>query len=258
MLQQSLIRLGLKEKEVSVFLTLVGLGPQPASVIAKRAELNRGTAYAILDGLVARGLVSRIVKAGIQTFCSISPEEILEIIRMRKRELDTQESELQLILPQLKSMMSGYALQPKVRHYEGVEGVKAVMEETLNSSETILSYANIDAWQQTPLDEYIKTYCHRRSYELKIPLRCLAYDTQYAKDHFGHNHGLYELHFIPKSVRFDQSLINIFENKVIMVSLVPGMMYGIVIESEEIAQTQKAIFELAWMGCDPKCVSIRG
>lgn len=257
MLETSLVRLGLKDKEISVFLSLLELGAQPASVVAKRAGLNRATTYVILDGLVSRGFVSRVVKSGIQTFAAISPEELVEVIRMRKRELDDQESELKGIIPQLQSMMSQYLTKPKVRYYEGIDGIKTVMEETLTSTEAIRAYANMDAWKNSPLSDYIHTYCHRRSFEAKIPLRALIYDTPYAHEHFTHDHCLFDVHFIPKEVVFDQNMIMIFENKIVMVSLVVGMMYGIVIESQEIAATQKAIFELAWVGCAPECLAIR-
>ncbi len=253
MLEQSLSHLGLKDKEIQVFSALMELGPQHASTLAKRIGVPRGTAYLLLDTLVSHGLVSRIVRAGVQTFAPISPDEILEIIRKRRRELDLQESHLKLMLPQLHKMMGRYAARPKVRFYEGEEGVKMVMDETLTSKEPLLSYLNMDAWMNTPLSDYIQTYCRRRSYEKKIFLKCLVHDTPGAREHFSTGHDLFEVHYIPKEVQFESSLINIFENKVLMVSLEAGNLCGVIIESEQIASTQKAIFELAWRGCHPEC-----
>lgn len=256
MIEQSLVRLGLKDKEVLIFRTLLELGAQPAGVIAKRTGINRGSMYVLLDTLVSKGLISRIVKAGVQTFATISPEEIIDIIRTRKRDLDAQELELKGIIPQLQAMMSKYITRPKVRHYEGIEGIQTVMEEGLMSSETILSYASVDAWEGSPLHDFFHDYCHRRSFEAKVPLKCLAYDTPVAREHFEVDHALFEVHFIPKEVVFEWSLINIFENKMLMISLIPNNMCGIIIESQEIVSMQKAIFELAWRGCDPQCLAI--
>lgn len=248
-LQQSLARLGLKDKEILVFLSLVELGPQPASVVAKRTGLNRATSYMVLDGLAAKSLVSRVERADIQTYAAISPEEILEIIRSRKRELETQEVEFKDIIPQLHGMMSQYVTRPKVRHYEGIHGVKTVMDETLNSSEPILTYTSIDAWERSPLRDYIHDYCQKRSFERKVPLKCLAYNTPLARQHFELPHALLEVHFIPEEVGFEWSNIDVFEHKIVMVSLAPGNICGIIIESQELASMHKSLFELAWRGC---------
>ncbi len=257
MLQQSLARLGLKDKEVTVFSTLLELGPQSAGVVARFTGLTRGTTYLILDTLVTQGLVSRIEKSGVLSYAAMTPEDLLKMVRAKKRELDYQEQEIENILPHLNMMMKKHMVRPKVRYFEGEDGVKAVMNETLTSKETILSYANMDAWKNSShLHDFIRGYCYRRSFEAKIPLKCLMYDTPTAREHFSTGHANFEINFIPKEVVFESSIINIFDDKIVMVSLEAGNLCGIIIESQEIASTQKAIFELAWRGCDPKCLAI--
>lgn len=252
MLEPSLVRLGLKDKEILVFLSLLELGPQPTSVIAKRTGLNRATAYVVLDGLVSKSLVSRIEKADIQTFAAISPEEILDIIRSRKRDLELQEAELKDIIPQLRGMMSQYLARPKVRHYEGIGGVKTVMDETFTSNEPILTYTSIDAWEGSPLRDYMHDYCKKRSLQRTTTLTCLSYDTPLARQHFDLPHAFLEVHFIPDTTGFEWSNIDVFENKIVMVSLSPGNICGIIIESQELASMYKSLFELAVRGCEHK------
>lgn len=250
MLQESLARLGLKDKEISIFLSLLELGPQPTSIIAKRAGVNRATAYIVLDALVSKGLVSRVEKAGIQTFAAIAPEDILEIIRSKKRELDVQETQFRDVIPQLRGMMSQYIIPPKVRYYEGIDGVKTVMDETLTSHECIRTYSSVDAWEKSPLGDYMQNYCHKRSYEAKVPLKSLTFDTPLAREHFTLPHQLLDVRFIPEEMTLEWSDIDIFDNKVVMVSLVPGNICGIVIESQELAMIQKSMFDMAWKGCE--------
>ncbi len=258
MLEQSLARLGLKDKEVTVFSTLLELGPQSAGVVSRRTGFTRGTTYMILDTLVAQGLISRIVKSGVHSYAAMTPEDLLKVVRAKKRDLDHQEQEIENMLPHLNMMMKKHMVRPKVRYFEGGDGVKTVMNETLTSKETILSYANMDAWKISPhLHDFIRGYCYRRSFEAKIPLKCLMYDTPTARQHFSTGHANFEINFIPKEVSFEASIINIFDNKVIMISLEAGNLCGIIIESQEIASTQKAIFELAWRGCDPQCLAIQ-
>jgi len=42
--------------------------------------------------------------------------------------------------------------------------------------------------------------------------------------------------------------VNIYDDKVAVVSLEKGFEFGVLIESAEFAKTQKSIFDLAWRG----------
>ena len=49
-------KLGLREKEVRVYLTGLELGPSSVQVIAKRAKITRPTTYEIIKTLKEKGL----------------------------------------------------------------------------------------------------------------------------------------------------------------------------------------------------------
>ena len=233
-----------------VFTTLARLGSQPASIIAQRSELNRATTYAILESLMQRGFVSKIVKDNVQSFSTITPPKILELMKVKKFEIERQERHLNSVMPSLMGMMAPHPTAPKVTYFEGEEGVKNVMEETLKSSETLLCYCPLENWLNGPLAYYIRDYVYRRTQIVKIPNRVLECDTPTARAflYMESPPEFTEHRFIPQNVLFSHSEVNIFDNKVAMVSLLPGHMFGVIIESQEIADTQKAIFELAWMG----------
>lgn len=252
MIEQSLLHLGLRDKEVLVFTTLSRLGPQSASVIAQRADLHRGTTYAILESLIQRGFVSKITKGNVQSFSAITPRKILEFMKVKKFELERQEKRLNSVMPSLMGMMTPHPTAPKVTYFEGEEGVKNVMEETLKSSEMLLCYCPLQKWLEGPLADYIRDYVYRRTQVVKIPNRVLECDTPETRRHFYMESPpeFTELRFIPCNIMLSHSEVNIFDDKVAMVSLLPGHMFGVIIESQEIADTQKAIFELAWLAAE--------
>jgi len=252
MIEQSLVHLGLRAKEVLVFLTLARLGCQPASIIAQRSSLNRATTYAILESLMQRGFVSKVFKDKVQSFSAITPRKILELMKVKKLELERQERHLNSVMPSLMGMMTPQLTAPKVTYFEGEEGVKNVMEETLKSTETMLCYCPLEKWLDGPLAYYIRDYVYRRTQILKIPNRVLESDTVQSRTFFYMESPpeFTDLRFIPANIMLSHSEVNIFDNKVAMVSLLPGHMFGVIIESQEIADTQKAIFELAWMAAE--------
>lgn len=58
MIVEKFLQLGLHEKEISVLLALMSLGPSPVRAIADKARVNRGTTYDILKSLITHALVS--------------------------------------------------------------------------------------------------------------------------------------------------------------------------------------------------------
>lgn len=251
MIEPSLVHLGLRANEIQVFTTLSRLGCQSAGVIAQCAFLNRTTTYAILESLMQRGVVSRVTKGNVQSFSAVTPKKILELMKVKKIDIERQEKHLAGMMSSMMGIMSPHLEKPKVTYFEGEQGVKNVMEETLKSTETMLCYCPLDKWLESPLADYIRDYIYRRTQILKIPNRVLESDNQISRTHFYMESPpeYTELRFIPSNIAFSHSEVNIFDNKVAMVSLLPGHMFGVIIESQEIANTQKAIFELAWNGC---------
>ncbi|HMR00956.1 MAG TPA: helix-turn-helix domain-containing protein, partial [Candidatus Gracilibacteria bacterium] len=51
-LLRTLKEVGLSANEANVYLTLLTLGPNPVSTVAKKANLNRSSCYTILDRLM--------------------------------------------------------------------------------------------------------------------------------------------------------------------------------------------------------------
>src|SRR5436190_1515134 len=84
-LRESLVFLGLTDKEASVYVALLGLGRSTASQIARRAGVNRATSYVILDTLIAKGLVTISGKEPKQEYLAESPDKLPELFRRIRR-----------------------------------------------------------------------------------------------------------------------------------------------------------------------------
>ncbi len=138
--------------------------------------------------------------------------------------------------------------KPKIRFYEGIEGIKLVLNETLDipAGEEILAYSSAESIHQYLGDEYVSYYLSMRI-KKRIRQRAIAEDSEEAREH--QKNDIQELR---KTRLINQELfpfsneINIFKNKICIISYKD--LLGIIIESTEIAKTQKSIFELAWLG----------
>ena len=119
-------KLGLTEKEVQVYLAGLELGPDSVQNIAKKAGLTRPTTYEIIRSLENKGLFAEAKEKKKNQFFAQSPEKILGILRIQKREIEEKEREFIRIIASLE------AKYPKekegIKLFKGKEGLKALGE----------------------------------------------------------------------------------------------------------------------------------
>lgn len=253
MFKSILQKIGLSEKDSDVYLACLELGTQPASIIAKRAGLKRPTTYLILEGLLRKGLVSEYVGSNVKYFTAVSPEYLLNYVEKQRRELSSHQRELEQYLPQFQALTNPYSLNPKVRFYEGLEGIERTMDDTLTAQTEILNYTSIDRlFSREELKRYMINYGKRRVLEKKIPLRAIVVETPLARKYIEEDYvdkgnlGLTRKRWFPKDITLFDNEINIYDNKMAICCIGKNELLGIIIESDGIAASQRSIFELAW------------
>lgn len=234
--------LGFGKKEATVYVALLELGRGIVTEIARKAGINRTTGYDILDSLVNKGVVSISGKEPKQEYVAEPPEAIIGFL---KKEVETAKERIEKaenFMPQLRSVQR-VQNRPRIKFYEGTDGLKQVYEETLTSTEPIRAYANVDDMHKG-LPNYFPEYYKRRA-EKDIAIRAIV-----PKTPIGMARGTYneeekrEIAFVPPEKYYFSPEINIYDNKIMIASWKEKL--GISIESAEIADAMKKIFELAW------------
>ncbi len=241
-LEQSLIEIGLSNKEAGVYIALLLLGHGTVSQISRSANINRTTGYDILDSLLAKGLISISGKEPKQEYTAESPESLDKFISgeiRRKHEILEKTKE---IIPELKSIHN-IKDRPRVFFYEGREGLEKVYEDTLTSTETIRAYANLE-YMNIGLPGYFPEYFKRRA-SRGISIRAIGPETEDNVELTKRDIEEKRITaLVPKNIFDISPEINIYDNKVMIASWKEKL--GIIIESEEIADSMKKIYELAW------------
>ena len=242
-LQHILRSAGLDDKEAQLYLAGLQLGSAPASEYAKATDLNRITAYNSLEGLVHRGLFTLTRKVRGKWYSPVSPEYLA--VEVRKNAEAVERS-----LPELRSLQGNQYRKPHVRFFEGWEGVKKVYEDTLTAKSEILNFANSavlrESWPSYD-DEYVADRVKRG-----IHLRGIAQDDAAGRRVHGEDkQRLREIRLVPAKEFDFTNEINIYDSKVAICSFDSGLkgdadMFGVIIESKEVAETQRQIFEMAW------------
>ncbi len=114
-------RMGLDDKESRVFLSVVRLGAQPASIIAKHVRMDRTTTYRILQSLYKKGLLSSSVRNGTTIFYLDKLEDIAHYIGRERDRFDELKAELSNLKPQLSAMRGEVQGLPRIQIYDGFE-----------------------------------------------------------------------------------------------------------------------------------------
>lgn len=241
---RALFILGLSNKEIKFFLACFKIGPASINEVAKQAKLERSTAYLIAQDLVKEGFIKEDLKPYRKLIFTIEPRDLLRMVASKQRTLRRQELELEEKLPELQSLYQASEIRPKVKVFEGKQGLSAVFNDILSSKGEILLWTNQDTESNffTPQD-------HDRFIEVRvkrqISIRVLAVNNPRGnrlteKDLVAFR----KTKLLPKDVDFSAETY-IYDHKVAILDTKKDII-GVIIESEQITDAQKAIFELAW------------
>jgi sugar-specific transcriptional regulator TrmB len=243
MYQKDLENLGLSDKEAKTYLASLELGPTAVQEIAKKAGLKRPTTYFAIEQLIKKGLMSSFEKGKKRFFSAESPERLVSLVGSQIKKAQTLEEQLQRILPGLNTIFDAYGERPRVRFFEGKEGLKAIREDFLKSGVKSLEsiYPREDFYKVFSKDERRKYTAKRKKRRIKARVIYAIQEGSplKAKELFTERRALPY-----KKFPFTAD-ITIYGNKV-AIGTYKGKLIGVIIESKEIAETLRLIFNLAW------------
>jgi len=154
---------------------------------------------------------------------------------------------LETLIPDLSLITSTSSTKPKIKFYEGKEGILKAYYEILDlpDESEVVGFATFEGifklFPQSAFDSYVKKRAAK-----KIKQKLIMPADEYALEHSADNKKEFrETLLIPREKFFITNEINIYQNKVAIVSLGEEKV-AVIIESQQIADTQRAIFNLIW------------
>ncbi|MDP2933709.1 MAG: helix-turn-helix domain-containing protein [bacterium] len=246
MFVEKLRQFGLDEKEISVYLALIPLGPSPVRAISAKAGINRGTTYDILKSLIKQELVSYYHKYGQdskkQYFVAEPPEKIVTAIEKKIGDLSALKLSVEKSLPELESLYEKSGAKPVVKYYEGSSGVRVILQDVIGTM-SVEEKKQYYVYSSADIREYLyKAYpnFNRDRIKAKISNQVIAIGRG------GELVGLDERKWLLASTS-GPTYILIYGNKVAMISIAANAdPVGVIIEDRALYQTQKMIFEHLW------------
>lgn len=240
--KETLKKLGLSDKEISVYLTLLSLGPSSVRKIAEIADINRGTTYDALKTLQKNGLVSYYHKEKHQYFAAEDPKALQNVIQKRKILFEEIADEAKNIIPELRSLWSAIEERPVVKYYENHDGVKSILQDVLDTVEetkekeyAVYSSADIRPHLYKKFPDFTKERIKRN-----IFVRAIAIGAG------GKESGNDERRWLTKKGGLPTYTL-IYAGKLAMISLDKDKNpRGVIIEDHNLFETQRTLFDHLW------------
>ena len=243
--EKQLQLLGLTEKEARVYAGALSLGSFDVATISQKSNLKRPTCYLVLEELTKRGFMSRVPNVKKVQYRVEPPQVVV-------RQAEHNVSFANKLLPKLEEIYKKESGMPIVRYYSGQKGVQSVLEETLQSG--VSEFHNISATKdlvEMAGEDYIKDYVARRTKKKMKVYNIRTKDREMDGEVFqGTAKYLREVRFTPNTINFENATF-IYGNRVAIISSKEGG-FAVVIESEEVAKTQRALFEALWRISTPQ------
>lgn len=242
---EQLGELGLDGKAAKAYLAILKLQKANANQIAKEAGIERTTVYNILEKLKEKQLVTQSREGKRIAYWAESPA-ILQQILLKQSEV------LKGLLPLLSSLEGKVEAKPTIKYYDNRESILKVYWESLKCQEKVFrNLAAVSNIERFLGDKFINKYTAER---VKRKIFTKSFRSHpgvgreeptknwYLKDE--NTEVLRENRYLPETIKLD-GFIKVYDQTIMLITFKrePTL---IVIESLELAETIKALFDLAW------------
>lgn len=235
---EALKNLGFTEHEAVVYTALLQLGPSPVLKIATGAGLKRPTTYLILDELLKKGAIAVVPKEKKKQYIALSPERIAENAARKI-------ADFQKALPELLALWKSESVRPAIQFFESGEGILNVYREITGGSgikevRTFFTFEAIPEEFASNYEMFSKLFESGKVAGREI-ISTETHQHYYLKR--GKRFKNYQVRFIGSDTKFFSDTI-VYGNKIAILSF--KKRFALIIESEDVANSFKSLFELAW------------
>jgi len=251
MYEETLNKAGLTPEQSQVYEVLLKNGPLQARKIMLKTGIKRGFVYKNLDQLVVFGLVEKHDEVGkITVFHPKHPNSLLDLTETKKKTLDLATEALRSVVGQMTSDFNMISGKPNIQFFEGLDGVKKVLEDCLYAKGEILSYVDIESMDKYMKKENAWYVSQREKYGLKK--RALVLDTEFNRKFLeSYYKNITDTRLLPLQVEPFKTIVEIYDSKVSYITFIespdePLKIISVLITNPAIADLHKKLFEFNW------------
>jgi len=241
MIEDLLLELGLKDKEIKVYLSIVKSEGISATELAKKTKLNRTTIYDIIENLIEKGLITQQIKEKKKTFQTVNFNKFIS-------KLKDKEKIAYLAIRELNNLYIPSKKDYEVEVFEGVEGVKSYFDnvESLLKTKKLKDYLVFGSSLQTI--KRIKFYIISRIKDSLLLLKNvdfrIIWNYSAKSEEIIKNLQFIKSKFLPKDVK--TTCTTVIANDSIALFIYTNKPIIIKIKNKDVSETYKNHFNMSW------------
>lgn len=243
-LEKKLLKTGLSEKAIVVYLAILAIGKGNVSVIARKSGLKRTSLYQYLEDLLGRDFLYQTVKGKRVEYAAASPKKLLSSFERERRELDRKRASVEAAIPELEALYSKSFRKPQVTFYEGKERILEAYREMVDT--------NQDVYTLFSLDHFFTVFTKEENHELLIRLKAsgvtlydlverpeVETDRRWMKKY----ESFVKQKVLPEELRFESDLL-VTGDRLLLVSF--ENLVAVIVTDRAIADMQRRFLKFIW------------
>ncbi|OGG52855.1 hypothetical protein A3C20_00440 [Candidatus Kaiserbacteria bacterium RIFCSPHIGHO2_02_FULL_55_25] len=229
---------GTSEKAAKIYLAALSLGTTSVQELAQKTSIKRPTVYLHVDELIAQGLFEKISINKKHFYRAADP-------RVLEERLKNGLSAIQKVMPEFEALKARTPGKPQIVVYEGVEGIRNIYRE-VKKSNSFRVWSNVGEYYAPFHDVYMEVAESVK--QNGIGVREIIADTKESRRYSRLVAKMCGPTYVARTATvegFSNDAI-IFGNIVALFRLSEHNMFVVRIEDKTIADSMKALFDMAW------------
>jgi len=255
---EELKKIGLSDKAAAIYAAVLDLGVAFPSAVAERTHLKRSTVYTLLTDLAIKGLVTELERNKKICYQAERPSKIVSFARGQIQLAEDRLERAKKVLPDLEGIFSLVSYKPRVRYFEGADGVKTVYEDHINENTAyeMVGFSNVEELVKFFSAQFLARYVKTKE-KIGVKTRGILPNTAFSRRY---NERVYrglnkkthmKIRTIPADLFPYKGELTVYgTNKVSIINFHENVLIGVIIEDKMIHDMMRMIFELSWRGAD--------
>ncbi len=240
------------QRETEIYIQSLQMGPATVQEIARVMKQNRVTVHSAIENLIEKGFLYETRKGKRRLVVAESPDSLHHLLQKKENELALVRSNMDYAAELLSRVQRQDRSMPTVKFYEGVDGFKRMLEDSLttrNGKGYVFTY--VDLFSQLLDPDYLENYFVRRA-KKNIHTRLIFPPCPFAKRvNAKDKQYKIQVRLLPPDMEWKSGIFS-WDDTVAIMSYTEGKLTCTFIDNEDIAHFyQSVIFELCWQQANP-------
>lgn len=254
-ISENLKKLGLDDREIEVYLTLLNKESFTIWRLSKDSGVPRSTVYRVVEDLVSKKFAEWVVGHKVQMVKAVRPKDLGSLVEEKKSEYESARESLETLQGMVKDVMSEVP-QTQVRYYQGKDGLKQLLWNSLKADKEVFGYSEFGRIEVTGKSFYNKYVAEFKKRGITDRAITNEVGLEYIKKHVLTDidrHQLEEsgIRLIPEDIYYVTGDHSMYNNVYAISYWKMGEVVGVEIENPELVKMHRSIFEMLWKMAEP-------